>query len=812
MSLQPLPIDRYLPQVVQNIAGNRSTVVVASPGAGKTTRIPPAILAANILDAKHPNLVMLQPRRVAARAAAERIADENGWHLGHEVGYHVRFERVFNRQTRLRVVTEGILTRQLLDDPFLDGVGAVILDEFHERNLNSDLAIGLLREVRESVRRDLIIVVMSATLNPEPLAKFLGDCPIVRADERMFEVKIDYRPAGGSALPEHTAAVVESVLSHPAEQSGDVLVFLPGAREIRRTQELLSSASALVLPLHGSLPFEQQMAALRPAKQRRVMLATNIAETSLTIPGVRTVIDGGLARIPFFDPQRGLDHLETKRISKASADQRAGRAGRTATGVCLRLWTAKEQVELDDFELPEVRRVDLSPTVLALHVWGQDDARHFGWFEAPDENSLAGAERLLATLGAIVNGKITELGRRMQALPIHPRLARLLIAAAGQGLIAEGAALAALISEIDLAPEPPPNSHGSSDLLVRLDLSPSFEMRRLTQELTRLVPTKGHAKRADESALLKLALLAYPDRVARRRSADPSTATMVGGRGVRLAWQSVVKTAEFFICVDARGDDRAAARQATVHLASAIDPAWLEEMFPQSITRQSGVEFDKSTGRVVGRTLTMYLDLTLSQERDSRVDPAQAAEVLTQALLPQLEKMFAEDESATAFLARVDLLKQSLPEEPWPTFDEPAMRQALEQACLGKQSVDELKRQSLATFLEAQLPPKLARLLDQQAPLTIALPNGKRAKITYQRGKPPILAARLAEFIGWTQTPRIANGRVPLLLHILGPNYRPVQVTDNLASFWKNTYPQVRKDLRRRYPKHAWPEDPLTGR
>ncbi len=397
-----LLIDAHLPEIVRRLREAKSLVIVAEPGAGKTTRVPPAILRSGILSAEHPNLVMLQPRRVAARAAAQRIAEENGWEIGGDVGYHIRFEKRIGKNTRLRVLTEGVLTRQMLDDPFLEGVGAVVLDEFHERSLHIDLAIAMLREMQQTVRPDLLLIVMSATLEAETAAQFLGDCPVVRVPGRTFPVEIEYQAHGGTALALRVAAAVEEAVGR-ADSNGDVLVFLPGAQEIRRVGHLLESVgerkNLVILPLHGSLPAEQQTLALRPSGQRKVILSTNIAETSLTIEGVRWVIDSGMARVPAFDPRRGLDRLELKRISKASATQRAGRAGRTGPGTCVRLWSAKEQAELDDFELPEVMRVDLAGAVLDLHAWGKADAAAFGWFEEPPGVALESAQRLLEMLG-----------------------------------------------------------------------------------------------------------------------------------------------------------------------------------------------------------------------------------------------------------------------------------------------------------------------------------------------------------------------------------------------------------------------------
>jgi ATP-dependent helicase HrpB len=447
----PLPIDGYLEEIVGALGKAKSAVIVAEPGAGKTTRVPLGILRSGILSSQQPNLVILQPRRVAARAAAARIADENRWTIGREVGYQIRFERKIGPETRLRVLTEGVLTRQMLDDPFLEGVGIVILDEFHERSLHVDLAIAMLCELQQTVRPDLLIAVMSATMDAAPAARFLGDCPVIQVPGRTFGVEIEYRAGGAVSVVDRVADAIRDIVGKNDSQ-GDVLVFLPGAQEIRAVQadlaDLQQRHALAVFPLYGSLPAEEQMAALRPIERRKIILATNIAETSLTIEGVKWVIDAGLARVPMFDVRRGLDRLELKRISKASATQRAGRAGRTAAGRCVRLWSMKEQAALDEFELPEVRRVDLCGAVLDLYAWGKSDPAAFGWFEPPDPEALQHARNLLEMLGAVDRNGVTELGRRLMRVPAHPRIGRLLCAAADAGCLEEGAILAALLSEI----------------------------------------------------------------------------------------------------------------------------------------------------------------------------------------------------------------------------------------------------------------------------------------------------------------------------------------------------------------------------
>jgi ATP-dependent helicase HrpB len=844
----PLPIDSHLADIIAQVREHRALVLVAEPGAGKTTRVPPALLRANLLGSEHPNLVMLQPRRVAARAAAERIAEEHGWTLGKEVGYHVRFDRKISNDTRLRVLTEGILTRQLLDDPFLEGVGAVILDEFHERSLHTDIAIALLREVRQTVREDLILIVMSATLDAELVSRFLGDCPIVKVAGRGFPIEIEYRglPAGAVSAPvwdRVAGAVREEIETHSA--GGDVLAFLPGAEEIRRTGRSLEALARehelLVLPLYGSLPFEEQSRALRPADRRKVILATNIAETSLTIDGVDTVIDSGLARVAGYDVDRGLDRLELSQISKASATQRAGRAGRTGPGRCVRLWSPRDEQAMADFELPEVCRVDLCGTVLGLHAWGKTDPRSFGWYEAPKEESLLAAERLLEMLGALRNGAITEVGRYLASVPAHPRLGRLLLAASKAGALEEGAALAALLSEKDVAEfdsskpyrDRGPATQGASDLLVRLEMLDRAEranfapylrseaidpvaartVARLRDDLLRQARRlPGGPRRApDEQTLLKLPLYAYPDRVVRRRESDPAAGVMVGGGGVRLAPESIVRRSEFYVALDARHDARNSAREATVQIASGIEPAWLEELFPEAIRRERTVIYDAQRDRVVAHGTTSYRDLILQEDRDARPDPHQVSRVLADAARPMALEIFEGNEAAREWLARLALLRKFVTEQPWPAMDADELGDLLAEAVAGKRSLEELQKTPLVPLLESRLAYPLDRLFQQQAPESLMVPSGSHIRLAYAKGERPVLAARLQELFGWTDTPRIAGGRVAVVIHLLAPNYRAVQITDDLRSFWSTTYFQVRKDLRVRYPKHAWPEDPLTA-
>jgi len=836
--MTPLPIDPGLPAILDALAARGALVLVAEPGSGKTTRVPPAI----VRSGAEGRTLVLQPRRVAARSTAARIADEQGWTLGREVGYHVRFDRRASAASRLVVMTEGILTRRLLDDPFLEGVGTVVLDEFHERSLHTDLAIALLREVRREVRPDLRVVVMSATLDAAPVARFL-DAPTIEVPGRGHPIAVAYRDAPRPSDPATVAAAVADALEDPADR-GHVLVFLPGMAEIRRAQRELapiaSRRDALVLPLHGSLPPDEQDAALRPSARRKVILSTNIAETSLTIDGVTTVIDSGLARVARHDASRGLDRLDLQMISRASADQRAGRAGRTGPGRCVRLWSEQRHALLDPFDEAEVHRVDLGATLLTLHSWGVNDPAAFGWYEPPAEGRIAAAEALLARLGGFdpESRRITPTGERMLALPVHPRLARLLLAAADAGLIREGAALAALLSEKDVAERRRPAGHrGASDLLGRLDLlaeaeasrfGPALQARgidasaarqvaKVRDDLVRLasrLDLDGRDSDLDESAreeaLLKLLILAYPDRVVRRRGAE-ETGVMVGGRGVRLTPESVVREGEFFLALDPREERRRGTLELQVAIASAVRLEWLEELVPQSVRRERSVEYDLERERVVAMNRLWYEDLLIREDPAPPPDGREASRALFEALRPRAREFFREDAAASAWLARYDFVREAVPELGWPELSDEALAGPLEVLCHGKTRADQVRQASKVAYLESLLDPSQLRELAAGAPEGITIPSGRHVRLTYEPGRPPTLSAKLQELFGWPEAPRLARGRVPLVLELLGPNHRPVQVTADLKSFWANTYHQVRKDLRGRYPKHPWPEDPTTA-
>jgi ATP-dependent helicase HrpB len=811
----PLPIDPILPQIAAAVRAHPAIVLVAPPGAGKTTRVPPAILPA--LPHDNPHVIMLQPRRVAARAAAGRIAEEHGWALGAEVGYHIRFEKRYGTGTRIRILTEAILTRMLLADPALEGIGCVILDEFHERNLHTDLAVAFLREIQQTIRPDLKLIVMSATLEAEPVAQFLGNCPILRSEGRVFDTAITYVPPRDRPLDIQVADTVNDALRH----DGDVLVFLPGVGEIERARRALGTQrDVAVLPLHGSLTSDEQQLALRPDPQgrRKVILATNIAETSLTIDGIRTVVDSGLARIASFDPDRGMDRLDLMPISKASATQRAGRAGRQGPGRVYRLWPEIQQKHLPDFTTPEIHRVDLAATVLAVHAWGAKDPRQFGWFDPPEENMIAAAEDLLTLLGALKDGAMTDLGRQMLTVPAHPRIGRLLLAAVGTRHLDDAVNLAAILSDDSRRATP-------VDPLAQLH-RPIPQLDRIREQLKnvarQIAPSvKKHTPRIDDAA--DLLLLAYPDRLARRRGeggSDPYAAVMVGSTGLRLAPEALtpaIVQAPLFLALDAHHDPRNKHAEATVRTATPIALETVERLFPEAFHTQTALQFDHAKQKVSAFTRRYFRDLLLEEDPHGKVDPQRAGEVLAEALAKQADELFHTDEHANKLLARVALLRHHMPEHHWPAFDATELRELLAQACANKRSTAEVTEgPALADALRSALVYPLDRLLDQHAPESIEVPSGSRIKLDYQLPPgpsapppPPILAVRLQELFGLLDTPRVAAGRVPVLLHLLSPGFKPMQVTSDLRSFWSNAYFEVRKDLRVRYPKHKWPEDPL---
>jgi ATP-dependent helicase HrpB len=840
--LAPLPIDAILPEVVEALRRHGSVVLRAPTGAGKTTRVPPAVLDAGL--AGPGRVVVLEPRRLAARAAAGRMAEERGGRPGDEVGYHVRFDRLCGPRTRVLAVTPGILLRMLQDDPYLESTGAVLFDEFHERGLESDLALAMARLIQQTVRPELRLAVMSATLEAGPVSQYLGGCPTVSSEGRLHLVEVFYQPR--PADRPWPVAVAQAVRQLLDRTDGDLLVFLPGLYEIRQAARQLDGLARerdlAVLPLYGDLPADQQDAALLPQGRRKVVLATNVAETSVTVEGVTGVVDTGLARVLAFDPAVGLDRLRLAPISRSSADQRAGRAGRTRPGVCLRLWGAAAHRARPEQTEPEIRRVDLAGAVLQLLGLGEQDVLHFPWLEPPPEATMARALAQLRRLGAVDDNGVTELGRVLARLPVHPRLGRLLVEGQRLGQPDRVALAAALLSERDPftrdADRPGaaiPHGATRSDVLDRVEAVEEFErhgrgatvlgplnrnaarfvlrardqlVRTVRQESRRsavLNPQSAIRNPQSDEVVLRALLAAFPDRLARRREAGGRRGVMVGGRGVRLASSSGVTESELFLCVDVD----ASQRESLVRLASAVEREWLPAEWLSTSTE---VAFDTASERVAARRLLRFEDLVLEETECAPPAGDEAARVLAAAAAEQPARVLPPaDSPAGLFRTRVRCLRQWMPELQLPALDDDGMRELLTGLCQGRRSFAELRNAPWLEAIQGKLTYAQRQAVEREAPERWAVPSGSRIALRYEEGRPPVLAVRIQEVFGLRQTPRVAGGRIRVLLHLLGPNYRPQQVTDDLASFWANTYPQVRKELRARYPRHAWPEDPLSA-
>jgi len=793
-------IDSLLDDIVGHLRQSACLVIEAPPGAGKTTRVPPALLPLG-------DVLVLEPRRIAARMAARRVASEMHEPVGATVGYQVRFEDVSGPSTRLRFLTEGVLTRKLLADPDLHGVSTVILDEFHERRLDGDLALALLRNLQLR-RRDLRIVAMSATLDGAALAQFLGNCPIVRSEGRLHPLTIEYRPHSASPLEEQVAAALEDLLA--SNHYGDVLVFLPGAAEIRRAeracQPLAARAKLDLLPLHGDLSPDEQDRAVTPGPRRKVILSTNVAESSLTIEGVTAVIDSGLVRIARDSPYTGLPSLDITRISKASATQRAGRAGRLAPGSVIRLYPESDLLRRDERETPEITRRELSAMLLDLHAMGHASAESLPWFDVPPQSALDAAAELLARLGALdARGRLTPHGRAMARLPMHPRLAALVLEASHRGAGADGCAAAALLSAGDRLPQGEPTRHGPSDLLALMDSGLSHHARRLNEQIRRIARIKPDRSNDDEAFLLSV-LKAFPDRLVRRRGASAEL-LMAGGGSAELASSSVVRNHELMVAVDI--EQRRDRALPLVRLASAIQPEWLLDLFLERISERAGLDWNRAAERVEASSALLYDGLVIQESSSGNIDPEQAAQLLAERALEAGVERFTNKDELDALLNRVAFAASHAP---IPEFTQSDVRDALASLCTGLRSFAELKSAAagLPAALLARLTSKQRQLLDELAPERIRLQRGRSARIHYEPGKPPWLASRLQDFFGMRETPRVAGGKQPVVLHLLAPNQRPMQTTTDLAGFWERLYPRLRRELGRRYPKHAWPEDPLS--
>ena len=811
------PITPLLPDIVRRLSDHPRLVLEAPPGAGKTTQVPLALLDESWLQDR--KIVMLEPRRVAARAAAGFMARQRGEAVGDTVGYRIRFENKVGPRTRIEVVTEGILTRMIQDDPMLEGVGAILFDEFHERHLAGDLGLALALDVQAQLREDLRIVVMSATLDGEKLARFL-DAPRLSSQGRSFPVQVAHFPARRDETTEVQArrAIEHAVQSHP----GDVLVFLPGQREIARVHALLADAlpqDIVVLALHGELPVEKQSEALQPDPQgrRRVVLATNVAESSVTLPGVRVVVDSGLAREPSYDPNSGFSRLEVTNISQASADQRAGRAGRVAEGWAYRLWPQSQR--LDPQRRPEIALVELGALALELAAWGSDDLR---FVDAPPPGAMNAARDLLRRLGALAaSNAITPLGKRMLALGTHPRLAAMLLSAGEGEDRALACDLAALVEARD------PLRMGGDALAARWRALAAFRNGRAPQDANRsgLAAIEAAAKqwrrRVGEASappssveahrLGDVLMHAFPDRIGFQHPQDARRYLLANGRSARLFDDSALVGEPWIVVSELRHE----ARDALVQRAAPVDERCLRRDFADRFVTEDTVRWDASRRALSAQRESRFDQIVFDARPAGRVDPALAAAALTDAVRDLGLEALPWPESLRQWRERVRCLREWMPELGLPDLSDDALVATLDDwlkpAFAGRTRLDALGEDDLANALKSGLDWSLRQRIDALAPTRITVPSGMERRIEYAHGQPPVLAVKLQELFGLADTPRVADGRVPVLLHLLSPGGKPLQVTSDLRNFWNSTYAEVKKEMKGRYPKHPWPDDPWSA-
>jgi ATP-dependent helicase HrpB len=810
--MDSLPVDEALPRLKEALAALNAAVLVAPPGAGKTTHVPLALLGAPWLAGR--KIVMQEPRRLAARAAARRMAATLGEAVGETVGYRVRFDSKVGPRTRIEVVTDGLFLRLLQDDPSLDGIGCVIFDELHERGLETDLSFALVREAQTALRDDLRVVAMSATLDPGPVVERLGGATLIESSGRMFPVEtryLDREPAG--RVEDIVASTIRRALS---EESGSALVFLPGVGEIRRVEEHLQGVGAGidVAPLYGDLsPADQDRAiAPSPPGRRKIVLATSIAETSLTIEGVRIVIDSGQMRVPRFSPRSGMTRLETVRVSQASADQRRGRAGRLEPGVCYRLWTEEAQRGLLPFTPPEILDADLAPLALELAAWGVNDAATLPWLTPPPASSLATARALLLDLGAIdAAGAITPHGRAMARLGQHPRLAHLVLKGRelGQGRVA--ALLVAILSERDFLRLPP--GQRDVDLRHRVDIALSGKrdgaLRLIQESARRLMPRDAKNETPDISMTGPLLALAYPDRIGRRRPGTGGRYLLSGGRGAALPEGDPMANEEFAVVADLDGSTQ----DSRIFLAAPIAAAEIKELYAGRIIAEEIVQWSARDGAVLARRRRRLGSLILEDKPLAKPDP----DKLKSAMLDGVRQLglgaLPWNDDLGKWRERIAFLRRQ--DESWPDLSDEALLRSVEHWLApfldGVSRRDHLARIDLAAALKALLPWDRQRLVDSLAPTHIEVPSGSHVPVDYSNPVEPTLSVRLQEMFGLLDTPRVGGGKVPLTLHLLSPARRPVQVTRDLPGFWRGSYAAVKAEMKGRYPKHPWPDNPLSA-
>lgn len=813
-----LPVRDVLPQLREALARHRVVILQAPPGAGKSTLVPLELLGEPWLSDK--KIVMLEPRRLATKAVAERMAQLRDEKTGDTVGYRVRFDSKVGPSTRIEVVTEGILTRRIQTDSNLEEVGLVIFDEFHERSLQADLALALALQVQAILRDDLRILLMSATLDAATLSTLLGGAPVVTSLGRQFPVDIRYADhESDKPVGVRTAQAIRKALR---EETGDLLVFLPGTGEIRHTVQLLNEepVPAVVVPLYGDLPFREQQEAILPRQDgvRKVVLATSIAETSLTIEGIRVVIDAGLARVPRFDPRSGLTRLDTIRVTRDAADQRAGRAGRLGPGICYRLWTASTQRNLQPQRKPEILEADLAPLVLELKQWGTAEPRELTWMTLPPAGAVSQAMDLLRQLDALDDDGITARGKEMVRFPTHPRIAHLL------SLASHGASERALACDVAAALEErdPLGKESGADLTLRIevlrrwrsgervsaDRSALERMERLAANWRRLLQVKEDNAMPSDAAVGRLLVAAYPERIARQRGKQSEYYTLANGLLVKLPPHDPLMHQSWLCCAQldsGKGEGK-------IFLAAPV----AEEDLMEMAVAHDVVGWDEEIGRITGAREMRVGSLLLASKPYAAVTDEQAIPIWCALVSEKGLSILDWGEAELELQARLLSLRRWRPDEPWPDVSTTWLTQQasvwLAPFLAGVRKESELKKLDKLAMLRALVPWELQSRLESLAPSRMEVPTGSLIRLGYSNdGSPPVLEVRLQEMFGLLDTPSVNEGRVKVVLHLLSPGYKPVQVTQDLRSFWQNTYEEVRKELRRRYPKHSWPEDPWTA-
>ncbi len=837
-----LPIFEIERRLRESLTAHKRLVLSAPTGSGKSTQVPQMLV--NLIDGQ---VTVLQPRRLPTRLLAKWVAQARGVKLGGEVGYRMRLDNVTSAATRICYVTEGVLLRQMLADPDLPGVGAIIFDEFHERHLFGDITLARALQIQESTRPDLFIIVMSATLDVAAIQKYLQPCALLSSEGRTFPVAIEYLTKPAGAAPLWNLAVKELqrlVREHP---QGDALIFMPGAYEIARAVQAARDALGpqfVVFPLHGELAPNDQDAAVARYDKRKIVVATNVAETSLTIDGVRLVIDSGLARMARYDPHRGINTLLIEKISRAAADQRAGRAGRTAPGHCLRLWTAHEQGARPAQEISEVKRLDLSEVILTLKASGVGDVKTFRWLEAPDARALERAEMLLADLGAIdaPTGAITELGRRMLAFPVHPRYARMLLAAHEYGCVRPVALIAALTQGRELLARRQGNpvderrdelfdGETESDIFVlmrawRYAERNGYHVERcrqigihaqaarqvgpLFEQFLRIAAAEGmdtSDKPVENSAIQRCLLVGFSDHLAKRLDAGSLRCELVHGRRGTLARESVVK-APLFIASEVREVESGVGRErnlnVVLHLATAVKEEWLRELFPRDFTEARAVVFDSTLRRVIARDERRFRDLVLAEKLSDHPPAEEAARLLAREVAAGRLVLDKWDDAVEQWIVRVNRLRQWMAELELPAIGAADRSAIVEHLCHGAFSYNEIKDRPVLPVVKSWLSRQQQAWVEEYAPERLQLPRGRSVKVVYSADGPPTIAARIQDLYDIKDGLFIAGHRVALRIQILAPSNRPVQVTENLSGFWRDTYPKLKQELQRRYPKHVW--------